>query len=287
MHSGRSPKPARRMSPTNDTADARYRELDPFVEHFRARYGSALAAIVLYGSFRRGERDTLIDFYVLIHDLRAEPGWRRTALKLLPPNVYYLELDDLRCKWSVMTIEQLQRGVQSSVPYFWARFCQPWDVLWADSNDTRRTLGAVRSSAESAALGAGRQTGARSSREFWIALFQQTYSAELRSEDASRAESLYANAPAHFDALYARTADPSVLPARTRPWRWRIATGKTLSLLRLLKSAATFDDPVGYMLWKVARHSGIVEQATERQRKYPLLFAWPLVWRLYRRGAFR
>ena len=28
-------------------------------------------------------------------------------------------------------------------------------------------------------------------------------------------------------------------------------------------------------------------EPTERQRRYPLLFAWPLLWQLYRRGAFR
>ena len=41
------------------------------------------------------------------------------------------------------------------------------------------------------------------------------------------------------------------------------------------------------MLWKLERHSGVRLDATERQRRYPLLFAWPLAWRLYRLKAFR
>jgi len=28
-------------------------------------------------------------------------------------------------------------------------------------------------------------------------------------------------------------------------------------------------------------------EASARQRRYPLIFAWPLAWRLYRLGAFR
>ena len=47
------------------------------------------------------------------------------------------------------------------------------------------------------------------------------------------------------------------------------------------------DDPVDYALWKVQRHSGVTVTATERQRRYPLIFAWPLVWQLYRQGALK
>ena len=63
--------------------------------------------------------------------------------------------------------------------------------------------------------------------------------------------------------------------------------GKLLSFSRLFKSAFTFDDPVDYLLWKIERHSGVRETATPLQHRYPLIFAWPLVWRLYRKGAFR
>ena len=70
-------------------------------------------------------------------------------------------------------------------------------------------------------------------------------------------------------------------------WSRRKLAGKLLSVLRLCKSAFTFDDPVDYALWKVKRHSGVEVTATERQRRYPLIFAWPLVWRLYRQGALK
>jgi len=60
-----------------------------------------------------------------------------------------------------------------------------------------------------------------------------------------------------------------------------------LSTLRLAKAAFTFDGALEYLLWKIHRHSGIYLQPTPRQVRFPLLFAWPLLWRLWRQGAFR
>ena len=70
-------------------------------------------------------------------------------------------------------------------------------------------------------------------------------------------------------------------------WRVRMVHGKVLSTLRLLKAALTFDGALDYLLWKISRHSGVYIEPTERQRKFPLIFAWPLLFRLYLRGAFR
>ena len=90
---------------------------------------------------------------------------------------------------------------------------------------------------------------------------------------------------ARFDAVFDALSHVAVGPATS--WRARRVMGKALSVCRLFKSAFTFDDPVDYLLWKIERHSGVRETATPLQRKYPLVFAWPLVWRLYQKGAFR
>jgi hypothetical protein len=63
--------------------------------------------------------------------------------------------------------------------------------------------------------------------------------------------------------------------------------GKVLSFLRLCKAAITFSGGLDYLLWKIKRHSGVYIEPTRVQRKYPLVFIWPLLWRLYRQGAFR
>jgi len=62
---------------------------------------------------------------------------------------------------------------------------------------------------------------------------------------------------------------------------------KAVVFVRWIKAALTFENGVDYALWKIKRHSGVSVEATEFQRKYPLIAAWPLVWKLYRKGAFR
>jgi hypothetical protein len=252
------------------------------------RFGDKVEAIVLYGSFTRGQTDTLLDLYILLEDLSPLPGWQRVLGRLLSPNVYQLVTDASRAKVAVMTFEALERGVRSDVaPYFWARFAQPCSLVYAaDETIPARFARLVTSAAERlVAAAAINGAGLLPSKEFWVHTFGLTYGAELRSERSSRYLSLYeANAP-YLDAVHgAFAADPH--PPQTS-WVLRRLAGKTLSVLRISKSAFTFDDPVDYALWKVKRHSGVEVTVTERQRRYPLIFAWPLVWRLYRQGALK
>src|SRR5690606_5102431 len=137
---------------------------------------------------------------------------------------------------------------------------------------------------------------------FWREGLALTYASELRAEASAGTAELYRCNRPHFDALLAAAAATPRVPLEREPdgryrhrrdhgsaaaWRWRLrrAQGKLLSVLRLVKAAGTFDDPLDYLLWKIERHSGIRETPTERQRRHPLVFAWPLLWRLYRRGA--
>ena len=61
--------------------------------------------------------------------------------------------------------------------------------------------------------------------------------------------------------------------------RWRAMRGvsRALGLVRLFKTAFTFGDWVPYVLWKLERHAGHEIQLTERQRRHPLIFAWPII----------
>ena len=54
-------------------------------------------------------------------------------------------------------------------------------------------------------------------------------------------------------------------------------------MIRLIKSALTFGDWLPYALWKLNRHSGVTIELTERQRRHPLIFGWPVLIRLIRR----
>jgi hypothetical protein len=138
----------------------------------------------------------------------------------------------------------------------------------------------------------------------WCHAFTLSYGAELRAEDPAAAARLYACYGDTLDAHLTALADefglvqgdakrwrhtPSALAAtRLRhEWQRRRRLGKFLSVARLLKAAFTFNDPLDYVVWKVARHSGVVEEPTALQRRHPLLFGWGVLWRLYRRGGFR
>jgi hypothetical protein len=86
-------------------------------EAIRSRTGPATAAILFYGScLRKHTAEGVLDFYVLVDGYRdANPG-RRLALAnaLLPPNVFYLELDalpePLRAKYAVVSLADFERG---------------------------------------------------------------------------------------------------------------------------------------------------------------------------------
>ncbi len=281
------------------------------------RHDQRVAAVLLYGSYLRGKRDTLLDFYVLFSEfdgaLSTLESWGNRAL---PPNVYYLSLPEqsgepaVRAKYATMTVAQFERAMDDFHSYFWSRFTQPAGLVEARDDATRARVVAALARAvhrfcrEVAPMvtASGRTC---SCAEFWQRGLALTYASELRSENPRGVAELYRLDHGHFDAIlaaYAREPGAVVTAAAEcryvghagtgaaharRRWRLRRLQGKLLSVLRLVKAAKTFDDPLDYLLWKIERHSGIYIAPTERQRRHPLIFAWGLLWRLYRRGAFR
>jgi hypothetical protein len=192
--------------------------------------------------------------------------------------------------------------------YFWSRFTQPSGLVFARDDDVEaRIVRAVAAAVHTfVARAVPMMDTPFGSEALWQRGFALTYASELRSEQAEGVGSLYATQPGRFDALleaYAERPDAAVarsptggyqprgaLPGRARArvaWGARRVAGKLLSVARLVKAAGTFDDPLDYLLWKIERHSGIYIEPSERARRHPLVFAWPLLWRLYRRGAFR
>lgn len=68
---------------------------------------------------------------------------------------------------------------------------------------------------------------------------------------------------------------------------WTGALAKSVYLVRLLKSALTFGDWLPYVIWKLGRHTGVYIEVTERQRRHPLVWGWPVLFRLLRRQTLR
>lgn len=290
-------------------------DLAALLQRMQTQFGDALAAVFLYGSYTRGERDSLTDLYVLIDDYRDVdlPSWHGVLNRLLPPNVYQLELaTGLRCKYALLPVGQFERCIERDFhSYFWARFAQPTQLLYARDTELRERLvacvvQAVKRFHREVVPAIAQDVCAR---EIWCRGLQLTYSCELRAESSRRAADLVdANAQYFLSltAAYAREQgwlsndseadeDNVLQPIGLeldqnrceRRWRWRRWWGKALSVARLIKASATFNDGFEYLLWKIERHSGIYVEPGPWAQRLPLLFGWSTFLRLYRLGAFR
>jgi hypothetical protein len=143
----------------------------------------------------------------------------------------------------------------------------------------------------------------------WHCGFQATYRAELRPENTTTIAGLYRAAPERYQQVaYAAVRELAqrgllelhgteahlhvVMPAVQRKqlhrdWRVRSVLAKGLYALRLLKSALTFGDWLPYALWKLERHTGTRVELTDRQRRAPLIWGWPVIVKLLWQRALR
>jgi hypothetical protein len=285
--------------------------------HLAGRAGTATVGVLYYGSaLRADDLGGILDFYVLLDDVNAWPGsfLARCANRMLPPNVGYVEMSHegrtLRAKYALMSTAQFARRLEagSCDTTIWARFCQPAVLVWARSaRDRHAVIDLISQAVDTAASWAARLGPATGTAgDFWRALFAHTYAAELRVESQARARDIVGKAPARYATLlplsWHRTGtlheahpqgqlttriEPAERARARRAWAWRARLGKPLNILRLLKAAFTFDGAIDYAAWKVERHSGVHIEVKPWQRRFPLLAAPGLYWKLRRRGVFR
>ncbi len=270
--------------------------LQAFVDQLKQHYGPSLYAVVFYGSCLRSREYTeaMLDFYVIVNDYDTayKNFWERVAIKCLPPNVYCLNAHhdgkQYIAKYAVISQDALKKAVSSRAlhSYFWARFCQPIAQVYLAESQARDFLIAIQATAVTTFMRkiAPLTDSAMSAQIFWVRGFEYTYAAELRAEGKSRAHTIVDN----NREFYLRLSElNSICPAQQSKrvargmWQVRIVIGKTLSILRLLKAATTFSNGVDYIAWKIHRHTGEQLTVTPRLRKYPWLFAWPILIKLY------
>lgn len=277
-------------------------------EAVRARHANAALGVLFYGScLRKPETllgDSVLDLYLLVerYDAAYDSWVLAAANRILPPNVFYLELPrgdvTLRCKYAVLSLQDFVAGTARRTlnVSLWARFSQPARLIWARNaaiadQVTNACAEAVLTMLSNVAPLLPRDARAE---ELWVRALQETYAAELRSEHRGRAAELVAADSERFQRVTAPAM--LILQSESAPvaavdcaaiWRRRRRVGKLLNLARLMKATFTFDGGLDYVLWKVRRHSGIELPVSDWQRRHPLLAAPVLAWRLYRRGAFR
>jgi hypothetical protein len=285
-----------------------------FEAPLRERFGETLAAVVFYGScLRKQTSEGVLDFYALVDDYGDAYASRGLALanRWLPPNVFYIETpcgeQTVRAKVAVMSRAHFTRALAGAWvrPGFWARFCQPALVVWVrDAAMRGELLNAVAGAARTAVttgLAERDPTRPFDAEDFWQELFRGTYGCELRPETPEAIASLYQSAPDRYRAVLDAALEdleergatiertPLGILVRGNPPTPRLPRrrAKLTGVLALLKTAFTFGDWLPYALWKLERHSGAHIEPTERQRRHPLLFGWPLIWRVLRKRELR
>jgi hypothetical protein len=286
-----------------------------------ARLGERVQAVVYYGScLRRGDEEGIVDLYVLVDDYRLVYPSRGHAWlnRLLPPNVFYLESRagdsgrTLRSKYAVISLEQLARFTSPACfqSYLWARLAQPCVLAYARDAATARRVEACIAAAVTTfvARNLPLMPPGFTAEALWTQALLRSYRAELRPEGESAVTALVEAAPQRYRRVTAAvlprlpvavaaqgamdvrrySADiPPALRRRARVgWALRRVQGKALNVLRLAKGVLTFEGGVDYVLWKVERHSGVRIEASAFLRRHPILGAWSVAWRLYRRGGF-
>ncbi len=287
---------------------------DQLLTQIQDRYGTGLLAVLINGSYLRGKRDTLLDFYVLLDSYGSVPkAWHGWLAKALPPNVYQIQHglppNEIHAKYALLTMDRFEYAVRSDFhSYFWGRFAQPCGILWCrDESTKRRLIGAV---------GTATATFTRrvlptlhdtfSAQDVWTRGLSLSYRCEFRSEPPGYAQKLFSFWPDYYTSIttamagqglgfekadqegkFINTTSDNTRRCSKASWWIRRMQGKALSFLRLIKAALTFAGGLDYLLWKIKRHSGVYIEPTSWQRKYPLIFVWPLLWRLYRQGAFQ
>jgi hypothetical protein len=295
-------------------------------ERIRERHGDAVLGVLFYGSCLRQQTDEgVLDFWVVVDDYRRAHARRSHAWinRVAPPNVYYLEQDHggatLRTKYGVLDRGAFERGTALSAlhPYVWARFAQPARLIAARDEAARDFF--ERCVAEAIVTMVGRLVcflpahGAWLRFSFaalWQEAFRRTYDSERRPEAEELIRDLYRVDETRYDAvagwampvLVSRGHFASATPRpraceveipelrqRLQRLRWRLMRpwARMLGLVRLLKTAFTFGDWVPYVLWKLERHTGRRIEPTERQRRHPLIFGWPIILPLLLRRNLR
>jgi hypothetical protein len=288
------------------------------VEELKARFGSSLDAVLLYGSCLRAHEigDGVADFYVVVDSYvnAYRERYLRHLNAWLPPNVFYLEVSKgeqkFRAKYAVVSMADFESGTRHWFhPYLWARFAQPSRLLYARDDVIRRRIVRALAHAVITFLRSSVPTlhpSPANAETVWTNGLSQTYAAELRPERAARARQLaqlnldeFTRLTAHAtpalkdslevlaDGRYRCVADAVARHQSLKRWRLRRWQGKVLSVLRLSKAAFTFQDSISYAAWKIERHTGVRVEVTPMLRRHPLLWGIKVSWQLLRRGVMR
>jgi len=270
-------------------------------EAIAAKHGDASRAVLFYGSCLRQQQleGLMLDFYLVVSDYRAayDKSWLATANRLIPPNVFYFEHEDLRAKYAVLSVADFARFCSAEAPDLSvvARFSQPSRLVWSADFGARLQIEGALANAPAVLAAITRpmvpEDDAGDPLGIWRKAFELTYGTELRAERKERPGSIVERDAAFYRkltrAVLADSPDLKRASDAERIWRRFRRSGRQAQIMRLAKASLTFAGGADYIAWKINRHAGTDIQLKPWQRKWPLLAAISLLPRLLRSGAVR
>jgi hypothetical protein len=287
----------------------------------------SVAAIVFFGSRKTGASpaaSSAWDFFVITRPGYREfyralaaggrlrrPAWLVAALNTwLPPNQISLRTGDGLAKCAVISLDDLARetSARRADHFLLGRLFQPVSVVHCEP-ETRAVLLDCLVSALRLTFVWGRPYLPESFglEEYGRSLLAASFGREIRPEAAGRVEALWrvqaADLLPSLERLLEELADAGEL-ARAGGGRYRLARPVTpaerrrtaryfrwsmvRATARWAKYVLTFDDWLDFIVKKAERHSGAHIELTSRERRAPLIFLWPRVFRFLRaRGGAR
>ena len=292
-------------------------DIDAFVEKILQRYGNKVMGIFMYGSVLSSvtkSATSFPDFFVITD------GYRRVFSRMshwllaypLPPHIYHLRLDDeRRCKYNLVSLGRFRRECSRRAKdvYILGRFGKRVSLVYARDEEARRQLvdccySAMCNVVPWTLRGINRDFDET---EFALACLNLSYAGETRVEATSKVPKLFESERDLYMQVYPtllnqhptamkladKREDGRFRPAgggfvrwlrRVRLW-WFLKRSRIRGILRWPKFLVTVDEWVDIILSKIERTKGIKLEVTPRQRKHPLIFGWPHLFRLMKAGA--
>ena len=265
---------------------------------------SALDFVVVVSDYRA--------FYTALHDVGELHRRARvmTALAgVLPPNVIAFtpgEGSQGIAKCLVVSWEHLRAalGPEPKDHFLLARLVQKVAVVWAAGPREAHTLeDEVRGARERVLSWIGPYLDEPFDAEaVGRRILEVCYRGELRPEAHDRSSTVYEVQRDHFrgylEPLLRRAVEEGLLlvvaggyrfaaprpPAERRKWERHFLRSKARATARWLKHVVTFDNWLPYVHRKAERRQGTTIVLTPLERRWPLIFLWPRVFRvLFRR----
>jgi len=211
----------------------------------------------------------------------------------------------VRAKCAVISLAHFERETSGRRhDHFCAgRLFQPTELAWTASAADRAAVLAALGSAHQATLVWSRPWLPASFDALELArrLLDVSLRAEIRPEPPGRAEALIQGQAEYHRAVYgALLAEQAAAGTLKRVGEERYAaltpaSGAERLALRLYflrslvratlrwgKHMLTFEDWLDYIVHKIERHGGQPVELSPRERRWPLVFLWPRMWRFLR-----